>query len=58
MRVVLNSPGQQFRNDLVRHYAQEGARYLTERDALNLSSVNKEAWLWRQRVSSEDDPSK
>ena len=58
MRVVLNSErsGPGFPEDLVSHFSKEAERYLTERDALNLSSVNKAAQDWRHKFLSEDGP--
>jgi hypothetical protein len=50
LRVVLNSSGQRFPNELVRYFSEEGTRYLSERDALNVSAVNKAAWNERQRL--------
>ena len=41
---MLNSSEYRLPNDLVKHFANEGARHLTVRDALNLASVDKPAW--------------
>ncbi|VTU17072.1 Ran GTPase-activating protein (RanGAP) involved in mRNA processing and transport [Variovorax sp. PBL-H6] len=50
LRAMLNSSGYRLSNDLVDHFAEEGARYLDGRDALNLSSVNKKALDARHRL--------
>lgn len=57
MHAVLNSSRHRVPNDVVRHFSDEGARYMSLRDTLNLSSVNKAAWARRLQVISEGDPS-
>jgi len=48
MRVILHSVDRKFPNELAMRIYEHG---LTRRDALNVSSVNKEARGWQQGVS-------